>query len=118
MPAPAFQGGRRAGGAGGRLSGRAPGRRPGGGRRGAGGVGHALRRPRPARKRKRIYGSFFGSTDPHREFPRLLALYRAGKLLLDELVSAHYRLDQINEAYADLLKGGHKRGVILFDSAA
>ena len=67
---------------------------------------------------KRIYGSFFGSTDPHREFPRLLALYRAGKLLLDELVSAHYRLDQINEAYADLLKGGHKRGVIMFDEAA
>jgi len=67
---------------------------------------------------KRIYGSFFGSTDPHREFPRLLALYRAGKLLLDELVSAHYRLEQINEAYADLLKGGHKRGVILFDAAA
>jgi len=67
---------------------------------------------------KRIYGSFFGSTDPHREFPRLLALYRDGKLLLDELISAHYRLDQINEAYADLLKGGHKRGVILFDEAA
>ena len=66
---------------------------------------------------KRIYGSFFGSTDPHREFPRLLALYRAGKLLLDELISAHYRLDQINEAYADLLKGGHKRGVLLFDGA-
>ena len=67
---------------------------------------------------KRILGSFFGSTDPHREFPRLLTLYRAGKLLLDELISTHYRLDQINEAYANLLKGGHKRGVILFDGAA
>ena len=68
--------------------------------------------------RKRIYGSFFGSTDAHREFPRLLAMYRSGQLLLDELISRHYRLEQINDAYADLLKGGHKRGVILFDDAA
>ena len=66
---------------------------------------------------KRILGSFFGSTNPHREFPRLLDLYRSGQLLLDELISARYRLEQINEAYADLLKGGHKRGVILFDEA-
>ena len=49
---------------------------------------------------------------------RLLALYKSGQLLLDELISARYRLEQINEAYADLLKGGHKRGVILFDEAA
>jgi S-(hydroxymethyl)glutathione dehydrogenase/alcohol dehydrogenase len=67
---------------------------------------------------KRILGSFFGSTNPHYEFPRLLALYKSGQLLLDELISARYRLEQINEAYADLLKGGHKRGVILFDEAA
>lgn len=66
---------------------------------------------------KRILGSFFGSTNPHYEFPRLLALYQAGQLLLDELISARYRLDQINDAYADLLKGGHKRGIIRFDAA-
>lgn len=67
---------------------------------------------------KRILGSFFGSTNPHYEFPRLLALYRSGHLLLDELISARYPLEQINDAYADLLKGGHKRGIIRFDAAA
>lgn len=65
---------------------------------------------------KRIIGSFFGSTNPHYEFPRLIELYRTGKLLLDELISKRYKLTEINEAYADLLKGGHKRGVIIFDN--
>jgi len=31
------------------------------------------------------------------------------------MISKRYRLDQINEGYADLLKGGHKRGVLIFD---
>ena len=64
---------------------------------------------------RRILGSFFGSTDPGREFPRLHALYRNGRLLVDELISKRYSLDQINEGYADMLKGGHKRGVLIFD---
>ena len=64
---------------------------------------------------KRILGSFFGSCNPHVEFPRLLDFYRSGRLLLDELVSKTYPLSNINEAYADMLAGGHKRGVLTFD---
>ena len=64
---------------------------------------------------RRILGSFFGSTDPSREFGRLYGLYRNGRLLVDELISKRYSLDQINEGYADLLRGGHKRGVLIFD---
>ena len=64
---------------------------------------------------RRILGSFFGSTDPSLEFPRLHGLYRNGKLLVEELISKRYSLDQINEGYADMLKGGHKRGVLVFD---
>ena len=64
---------------------------------------------------KRIIGSFFGSTDPHREFPRLLKLYKSGKLMVDELISKRYSLNEINEAYSDLLEGGHKRGVLMIN---
>ena len=64
---------------------------------------------------KRIIGSFFGSTDPHREFPRLLKLYKSGKLMVDELISKRYSLNEINEAYSDLLDGGHKRGVLMIN---
>jgi S-(hydroxymethyl)glutathione dehydrogenase/alcohol dehydrogenase len=38
----------------------------------------------------------------------------AGKLKLDKLVSQHYRLDQINEAYDAMLSGEIARGVIVF----
>jgi len=37
-----------------------------------------------------------------------------GKLKLDELVTRTYTLDQINEAYADLMAGRLIRGVIEF----
>ena len=40
-----------------------------------------------------------------------------GQLLIDELISERYPLEQINEAYAALLGGGFKRGVIVFDEA-
>ena len=52
-----------------------------------------------------------------RDFPRILALYQAGKFKLDELISQRYRLDQISEAYADLLTSDAHRGVIVFDGA-
>ena len=66
-------------------------------------------------REKRILGCFYGSTVTRRDFPRILDLYRAGKLKLDELISKRYPLEQINEAYADLLEGDIRRGVILFD---
>ena len=65
---------------------------------------------------RRILGSFFGSTDPNREFGRLFNFYRRGRLMVDELISKRYPFEEINEGYADLLKGGHKRGVLIFDN--
>ena len=38
----------------------------------------------------------------------------AGKLRLEELVTRRWRLDEINEAYADMLTGDVARGVIVF----
>jgi Zn-dependent alcohol dehydrogenase len=46
--------------------------------------------------------------------PMLLSLYQAGALKLDELVTRHYQLDQINEAFADLREGRNIRGIIDF----
>ena len=66
------------------------------------------------RAEKVIRGSFYGSCSPRRDIPRLLDLYAAGKLKLRELITRRYRLTQINEAYADLVKGELARGVITF----
>lgn len=61
---------------------------------------------------KRIQGSLFGAQPPAAAVPRLLNLYRAGQLKLDELVSKVYSLDQINEAYDDVDAGTVLRPII------
>jgi S-(hydroxymethyl)glutathione dehydrogenase / alcohol dehydrogenase len=48
----------------------------------------------------RLVGSKVGSTRPHLDIPAFVALYRAGRLKLDELVSARFPLDRIDEALA------------------
>lgn len=63
---------------------------------------------------KRIQGTLYGSSSPRREIPRLLDMYAAGQLKLDELITARYSLDQINTGYADMHAGRNIRGVIDF----
>src|SRR5712691_6450299 len=63
---------------------------------------------------KRLLGCWYGSADVHRDIPRLLSLYRAGKLKLDALVTRTYALAQINEAFADMTSGANARGVLVF----
>lgn len=64
---------------------------------------------------RRLIGSFYGSCQPKVDMPKLLNLYTEGKLKLDELITRHYRLEQINEAFADMEAGENARGVILFN---
>jgi Zn-dependent alcohol dehydrogenase len=61
---------------------------------------------------KTLKGSFMGSSRPRVDMPRLLDLYRLGRLDLDRLVTRTYRLHEINEAYDDLQRGVLARGVI------
>jgi len=63
---------------------------------------------------KTIMGTLYGDSQPRVDIPNLLAMYHAGKVKLDELVTRTYTLDQINEAYADMLAGKNLRGVIEF----
>lgn len=63
---------------------------------------------------RRLVGSRLGSSNPVVEFPRLLELFRAGKLDLNGLVTKRYALAEVNEAYADLAAGRLARGLILF----
>lgn len=64
---------------------------------------------------KALIGTLFGSSNPGSDIPRLLGLYQTGQLLLDELVTREYRLDEINQGYEDLLAGRNIRGVIRYD---
>ncbi|WP_119157158.1 zinc-binding dehydrogenase [Caldimonas tepidiphila] len=63
---------------------------------------------------KTLTGSYFGSARPREDFPRLLGLYRAGRLKLDELITRTYTIDEAPQAFADLAAGRNARGVIVF----
>ena len=62
---------------------------------------------------KRLQGAIYGMFSPSKDIPRLLSLYEAGKLRLDELVTRTYTLDEINQGYADMHAGINIRGVII-----
>jgi alcohol dehydrogenase (nicotinoprotein) len=64
---------------------------------------------------RRIQGHVFGMCNPLLDIPRLLDLYRAGQLKLDELITQKYRLDEINQGYQDLEDGKLIRGVIVHE---
>jgi S-(hydroxymethyl)glutathione dehydrogenase/alcohol dehydrogenase len=61
---------------------------------------------------KRLIGSVYGSGEPLKDIARLVSLHQSGRLKLDELTTRRYRLDQVNEALADLAHGAGGRGVI------
>jgi Zn-dependent alcohol dehydrogenase len=67
------------------------------------------------RGEQRIIGSFMGSTRPSVGIPRLVRLYQNGRLKLDELITARYPLERINEAIEAVEKGQALRNVIVFD---
>ena len=64
---------------------------------------------------KRLLGSFVGSARPQLDLPKLVELYRSGKLQLDELITKRYNLEQLPEAFDDMEAGHVARGVIVFE---
>lgn len=63
-------------------------------------------------KEQEVKGTIFGSANPRVDIPFLLQQYRAGRVLLDELVTEVYPLQQINKGFDDLLSGRNLRGLV------
>jgi Zn-dependent alcohol dehydrogenase len=61
-----------------------------------------------------VKGSYMGSAVPSRDLPRYIALYRAGRLPVDRLLTHTLRLDEINAAFDRLAAGAAVRQVVLF----
>lgn len=61
---------------------------------------------------KTLASSMFGSANPQHDFPKLLSLYRGGKLDLQGMVTRTYTIDEAPEALKDLERGVNTRGVI------
>jgi S-(hydroxymethyl)glutathione dehydrogenase/alcohol dehydrogenase len=64
---------------------------------------------------KQIRGGLYGSCNPRVDIPKLIDLYKRGDLLLDELCTRTYTLEEINQGYQDMVDGKNFRGVVVFD---
>ncbi|MDN3355765.1 Zn-dependent alcohol dehydrogenase [Actinomadura sp. DC4] len=62
---------------------------------------------------RRILGSNYGSTDPRRDFPRLVDRYMTGELDLDTLISGSRPLTEIGEALKQLADGHALRTLLI-----
>lgn len=62
---------------------------------------------------KTLIGSYMGSAVPRRDVPRYLALWRAGRLPVERLLSATRPLAEINAALDDLASGAAIRQILL-----
>ena len=62
-----------------------------------------------------ILGCRYGSAQPHRDIALYAEQYRAGTLLLDELVTRTYPLEDFGRAIEDLHAGQLARGVLILD---
>src|SRR5580658_4216307 len=65
---------------------------------------------------KRIQGSAMGSNRFPIDMPRFIDFYMAGKLKLAEMISRRIKLEDINEAFAEMKTGQIARSVIVFDA--
>ncbi|KPF64159.1 alcohol dehydrogenase [alpha proteobacterium AAP81b] len=62
---------------------------------------------------KTVIGSYMGSAIPARDVPRYIALWRAGRLPVERLLSAVRPLAEINAALDDLASGAAIRQILL-----
>ena len=56
----------------------------------------------------------YGKCRPQIDFPKLVALYDKGDLLLDEMITNTYPLENLQQAFEDMLSGKNAKGVIQF----
>jgi len=64
------------------------------------------------RQEKTVKGSYYGTANPPVDFLRYAEWFLEGRLPLDRMISHRYDLEQINEAFADMLAGVTRRGVV------
>ncbi|MDO6736573.1 alcohol dehydrogenase catalytic domain-containing protein [Wenyingzhuangia sp. 2_MG-2023] len=63
---------------------------------------------------KKYINPLYGAARPEIDFPKLEALYDKGDLMLDEMITNTYTLDNLEQAFADMLSGKNAKGVITF----
>ena len=66
-------------------------------------------------RERRIQGSLMGSNRFRTDMPRLIEFFLQGKLHLKEMVSQRIRLEDVNEGFDAMKRGGVARSVVVFE---
>ena len=64
---------------------------------------------------KTITGGYMGEINLQVDIPGIIALYKAGRYKLDELIAGHYPFERINEALESSAAGEALRNVLMFE---
>jgi len=57
----------------------------------------------------------YGKCKPQTDFPKIVELYQSGDMLLEEMITRTYSLNNLDKAFGDMLAGRNAKGVIVFD---
>ena len=60
-----------------------------------------------------LKGSYMGSCIPSRDIPKFLTMYQQGILRIDQLAGDQIKLEDLNEAFDLMKKGGALRTVLV-----
>ena len=64
---------------------------------------------------KKYINPLYGKCNPHKDFPKIIEYYRAGEIMLDEMITRTYPLEDLQKAFDDMLSGKNAKGVIVFE---
>lgn len=57
----------------------------------------------------------YGKCRPQTDFPQIVSLYEREEILLEEMITRTYNLNDLDKAFDDMLKGRNAKGVIVFN---
>jgi S-(hydroxymethyl)glutathione dehydrogenase/alcohol dehydrogenase len=64
---------------------------------------------------KTYINPLYGKCRPQIDFPDIINLYENGQMMLEEMITRTYNIDEIDKAFDDLLNGRNAKGVIVFE---
>ncbi|NMH87925.1 Zn-dependent alcohol dehydrogenase [Flavivirga algicola] len=64
---------------------------------------------------KKYINPLYGKCNPQKDFPKIIEHYKNGEIKLDEMITRTYSLDDLQQAFDDMLTGKNAKGVIVFE---
>lgn len=64
---------------------------------------------------KKYINPLYGKCNPQTDFPKIINHYKKGDIMLDEMITKIYPLEDLQQAFDDMHSGKNAKGVIVFE---